>query len=262
MKFLTYNLRNARFHEEQYTDAWNNWRFRREAVLDLIRRADPDVLALQEDNEEQLKAVGGALAKTHTVYCDPAFYDADISFNAVLVRKTIPVSISGAFWIAGHGKTQAKIKGSLCTRHATFVRLEVANTSLLVVNVHLDHATDPAFKRMEMETFIRLLRGVAGEPPVRTIVMGDFNSTPETGAHRLIEGFGMRDTARLMNDETPTCAHWATQPAHERIDYIWVSGDLADKVTHYKVIAGTYRRQDGSLGNASDHSAACVEADA
>ena len=33
MKFLTYNLRNGRIREERNTDVWNNWRFRREAVL-------------------------------------------------------------------------------------------------------------------------------------------------------------------------------------------------------------------------------------
>jgi endonuclease/exonuclease/phosphatase family metal-dependent hydrolase len=255
MKFLTYNLRNARFREEQNTDVLNNWRFRRKAVLEVIRRADPDVLALQEDNEEQLKAAGDALEKTHAVYCDRAFYDADISFNAVFMRKTIPIIASGAFWIAADGRTQGKIEGSLCTRHATYVRLKVADAPLLVVNVHLDHATDPAFKRKEMETFVGLLRGIAGERPGRTIVMGDFNSTPETQSHRLMEEFGLRDAARMKSKETPTCAHWAAQPAHERIDYIWLSGDLADKLTDYTVIAGDYRRKDGSTGHASDHSA-------
>jgi endonuclease/exonuclease/phosphatase family metal-dependent hydrolase len=261
MKFLTYNLRNARIREENHTDVWNNWRFRREGVVDLIRKANPDVLALQEDSDEQLKDIRNALNESHTAYYDPAFYEADTAYDALLVRNTIKVSGCGAFWICGDGKTQAKIDGSICFRHATFVRLQLAEGPLLAVNVHLDHAVDRVVKQMETEVFIGLLGKIAGTPSARTIVMGDFNSTPDMEPHLLLESHGLRDSARLQGNEDATSIHWTKDPASERIDYIWLSDDLTGKLAAYKVINGAYRRQDGSPGHASDHSAVFAQLD-
>lgn len=120
MKFLSYNLRNALIQEERKTDVWNNWRHRREAVLDLIRNSDPDVLALQEDTHEQLNYILDGLQGSHRAWFDPAFYDVDTANNAILVRSTIEVAGSGAFWISGDGKTASKPEGSICMRHATY----------------------------------------------------------------------------------------------------------------------------------------------
>ncbi len=261
MRFLSYNLRNAGNQEEKHTDIWNNWRFRREAVVDLIRKANPDVLALQEDSDEQLKVIQDRLRESHTVYCDPAFYEADNAYVAILVRNTIKISGSGAVWISGDGKKLSKIDGSICFRHATYVWLRLSDASLLVVNVHLDHTDDRAVKRKEMEVFIDLLSAMSGKPPTRTVVLGDFNSTPDMQPHSFLGKYGLRDSARLQCNEEATCIHWAKSPASERIDYIWMSSDLTGKLAAYKVISGAYNRQDGSPGHASDHSAVFAQFD-
>ncbi len=255
MKLLSYNLRNALIREERRTDVWNNWRHRRDAVLDLIRSSDPDVLALQEDTNEQLHFILDGLQGSHRAWFDPAFYEADIANNAILVRSTIEVSGSGAFWISGDGTTASKPEGSICMRHATYVRLNVGGDALLTVNVHLDHTGDRPVKRNEMEIFNRLLGGLSGTPPRRTIVMGDFNGLPDAAPYRLLEDFGLQDVARLQGNEEATCVHWTDRPASDRIDYVWLSDDLKDRLAGYAVIDGAYRRQDGSAGHASDHSA-------
>lgn len=255
MKFLTYNLRNGSIREERNTDTWNNWRFRKEAVLDLIRKSNPDVLALQEDTNEQVSHIRDGLQASHRAFYDPAFYDADKANDAIFVRNSIEVSGSGAFWISSDGKTALKPAGSICMRHATYARLQLTSGELLAVNAHLDHTGDRAVKRNEMDIFIRLLSGLSGMPPRRAIVMGDFNSVPDLEPYRLLEDFGLRDAARLKGNEQATAIHWAKQPAFERIDYIWLSDDLKDKLSGYDVISGAYRRQDGSAGHASDHSA-------
>ena len=124
MRFLSYNLRNARIREEAVS---RTWAYRRDAVVDLITKEDPDVLALQEDSSEQLDHVRNALKESHNVFLDPAFYEADKTYNAILVRKTLKVADAGAFWICGTGQTQSKIEGSICFRHATFIRLQKAH---------------------------------------------------------------------------------------------------------------------------------------
>ncbi len=255
MKFLSYNVRNAGIPEKRRTEARNAWRFRREAVLRLIRQANPDVLTLQEDTDEQLAFITQGLQGSHRAWHDPAFYDADDAHDAILVRNGIDVSDSGAFWISRDGKTAAKPAGSICTRHATYARLQTTGGPLLVVNVHLDHTEDAAVKREEMELFIGHLAALSGTPPCRTIVTGDFNGVPDLEPYRRMDAFGLRDAGRLKGDEQPTAIHWATQPASERIDYIWLSADLTGMLRDYQVISGAYRRQDGSASHASDHSA-------
>jgi endonuclease/exonuclease/phosphatase family metal-dependent hydrolase len=132
---------------------------------------------------------------------------------------------------------------------------------LLVVNVHLDHSDDRAVKRKEIEIFIDLLSNISAKPPARMIVMGDFNSTPNLPPYTLLEEYGLLDSARLHNDEHATWGYWEGHPASERIDYIWMSDDLKDKLEAYKVISGAYRRQDGTAGHASDHSAVFAQFD-
>jgi len=94
MRFLSYNLRNAGIRKEA---VWNNWSQRRDAVVDLITKEDPDVLALQEDSSKQLEYIRGALKESHGVYLDPAFYDAVCSRTKVAWRKQIDPSTSITF---------------------------------------------------------------------------------------------------------------------------------------------------------------------
>ena len=261
MKFLSYNLRNARFREELNTDAWNNWRYRRDAALTLVHDAGADVIALQEDSEEQANDMREALRSTHRAFCDPAFYAADSANNALFVRNSIAVSTSGSLWISSDGQTQTKPDGSICMRHLTYLRLKLPSGPLLVVDVHLDHNEDPAFKQREAALFAGHLGTLSGKPPRRTIVLGDFNTVPDLPAYHAMEAFGLRDAARLKGSTQPTALHWGARPAHERIDYVWLSEDLAAMLTDYQVLDGAYRRHDGSAGHASDNSAVLASLD-
>jgi endonuclease/exonuclease/phosphatase family metal-dependent hydrolase len=257
MRFLSYNLRNAGIPEEVVSNTWDH---RRDAVVDLIKREDPDVLALQEDSNEQLEYVRNALNGSHDVYLDPAFYEADRSYNAILVRKPLKVATSGAFWVFGDGNTQSKIDGSICFRHATFIRLQQP-VPLLVVNVHLDHTDDPAVKQKEMNVFIDLLSRIAEVPPVKAIVMGDFNAVPKMEPHFLLEKFGMRDAAQLHGSEDGTFSCWTKGPPSDRIDYFWLSDDLRGALQTYRIVLGAYQRQGGGLCYASDHAAVLAQFD-
>lgn len=256
MRFLSYNLRNAGIREEAVSNGWNS---RRGAVIGLITKEDPDVICLQEDSSEQLGYIRDALKDSHSICVDPAFYEADNSYNAILVRKTLQTAGTGGFWICGDGQTQSKIAGSICFRHATFVRLRLAHASLLVVNVHLDHTDDPAVKKNEMNTFIDLLSSIAGAPPAQTIVTGDFNNAPGMEPHFLLEKFGMRDAAQLQGSEDGTFSCWTEGSPSDRIDYIWLSNDLERAFETYRIILGAYRAQDGGLCYASDHAAVLAQ---
>jgi endonuclease/exonuclease/phosphatase family metal-dependent hydrolase len=42
-----------------------------------------------------------------------------------------------------------------------------------------------------VKAFIDLLGGIAGVPPTKTVVMGDFNNVPKMEPHFLLEKFGI-----------------------------------------------------------------------
>lgn len=256
MKFLSYNVRNALIGEEEKE---NEWLARREAVVEPITKADPDILALQEDSEEQRQYIEALLALSHRIYCDPAFYEADCSYNAILVRKSIEVLGSGAFWIADGGKEKSKLAASICFRHANYVRIRSAEKNLVVVNVHLDHASDPEFKTVEAETFIGLLKEISGAPLENTIALGDFNSAPDSPGLRPLAEAHLLDAAKLQNNKQPTYTGWGRAVTGERIDYVWLSEDLKSSLKSYRVLCEPYRRGDGSFAYPSDHCAVLAE---
>lgn len=255
MRLLSYNLRNAGIREEAVSSSWG---YRRDAVVDLITKENPDVLAVQEDSSEQLQYLRKALNRSHRACLDPAFYEADNAYNAILVRNTLKVADTGAFWICGNGQAQSKIDGSICFRHATFVRLQ---NTLLIVNVHLDHTEDAAVKQKEMKAFIDLLGRIAGVPPTKTVVMGDFNNAPKMEPHFLLEKFGMHDAAQLQGSEDGTFSCWTKGSPSDRIDYVWLSDDLKSALETYRVILGAYPQQGGGLCYASDHAAVLAQFD-
>lgn len=141
LKVLSYNIRNALMQEEL---PQHKWLTRRQALVDLIGKFDPDILALQEDSEDQRRFLEAALARSHRIFCDPAFYDADVAYNALFVRDGIEVCENGSFWIS-HDETGAKtLEGSICQRHATWIRVRVRGSGILIANVHLDHSASSA----------------------------------------------------------------------------------------------------------------------
>lgn len=253
MTILSYNIRNALFNEADHSDVWNNWRFRRKAVVNLIEKANPDVIALQEDSTKQQQYIETHFRKSHQLFRERSFYQADNANNGILVRKTLKVIDSGAFWISRNGKHKGKVKGSICFRHATYTRLRLRTQQLLVVNVHLDHTKTEKVKIEEASTFIKLLRRLSGDPPINTIVVGDFNTTPTRLPHRLFQQYGLRDSGKRQNNAEPTNPHWLQHPKCERIDYIWASRDLITNLRQYKVLGDTYRRRDGIFLEPSDH---------
>jgi endonuclease/exonuclease/phosphatase family metal-dependent hydrolase len=137
--------------------------------------------------------------------------------------------------------------------------LQKAHASLLVVNVHLDHAEGAAVKQTEMKAFIDLLGGIAGVPPTKTIVMGDFNNVQKMEFHFLLEKFGMRDAAQLQGRKDGTFSCWTKGSPSDRIDYIWLSDDLTSALETYRVILGAYPRQGGGLRYPSDHAAVLAQ---
>lgn len=252
MRFLSYNIRTSAFREEDHSDALNNWRFRKDALLALVAKQKPDVFGLQEDSAEQAEDFKRYFGDDYEAVYDERFYDPDnTEYNTIFVKKGIAVLKNRHGWISDTPKVKSVLAASICYRHANYALLEAGGKKFGIVNTHLDHNIDPAFKGLEAKMLFDWIEA-AHKEAVPLIVFGDLNFTPESPAYA---AFAARlfDAATLNGPHEPTHAHWLMHALSIPIDYFWTSEDLRPKLKTFSILRDKYKRSDGSEMEPSDH---------
>jgi endonuclease/exonuclease/phosphatase family metal-dependent hydrolase len=121
-------------------------------------------------------------------------------------------------------------------RNALAVELDLgAGRRLDVVVTHLHHVEGPEGARVRLAQLPPLLETVAGRPD--TVLLGDLNAEPGSAEIALVRGAGLTDAfvtggARPADERT-----WPSDRPDRRIDYIWLSNDLA--ASGFAAVAGT-----------------------
>jgi len=108
------------------------------------------------------------------------------------------------------------------------LRVEVdlgAGRRLRVVVTHLHHLEGPAGARVRLAQVPRLLEAVAGRPA--TVLMGDLNAEPGSAEVALLRRAGLTDAFTAGGGGPADELTWPSDRPDRRIDYIWLSGDLA-----------------------------------
>ena len=110
-------------------------------------------------------------------------------------------------------------------RNALGVELDLgAGRRLRVVVTHLHHLEGPDGARVRLAQVPRLLDAVAGRPA--TVLMGDLNAEPGSAEVALVRRAGLTDAFTAGGGPAVELS-WAGGRPDRRIDYIWLSGDLA-----------------------------------
>ena len=111
-------------------------------------------------------------------------------------------------------------------RNALRVELDLgAGRRLQVVVTHLHHLEGPDGARVRLAQLRPLLERVAGQPA--TVLMGDFNSEPGSAEITLVRAAGLGDAFAAGGGGRADELTWPSDRPDRRIDYIWLSGDLA-----------------------------------
>ena len=111
------------------------------------------------------------------------------------------------------------------------VRLASDGPVLRLVNVHL--SPHDAGGQLRAGEVTWLLRRAAAMAPVAMV--GDFNAGPAAAVLKQLRDAGLRDAWADRHGDDPAIGltNWSGQPAdippHQRIDYVWVSGEVAVK---------------------------------
>jgi endonuclease/exonuclease/phosphatase family metal-dependent hydrolase len=232
-------------------DGVNAWPNRREALINLIKNHDPDVLGVQEALAGQIDELKAALPEHDLlgVGRDDGLRKGE--YSALFTRRTkLGLREGGTRWISNDPLKPGSLAfDAKITRIFTWGDyFAPGGTRLLLMNCHFDHQSHQA--RLMGGQQMRAFADQRSELP--TLVMGDFNSAatdpplqaltaggvftasiPKTGPWGTFNGFKPDETGGAMIDHILSSKHW--QLASVEIDRTIVNGRVPSD--HFPVIA-------------------------
>lgn len=233
LRVMSFNIRYG-----TAKDGENHWDKRKELCASRITVFKPDILGLQEalkfqneyilEKHANLRMLGVAREDGK----DKGEF-ATLMYNA----ERLDVIESGTFWLSETPDVAgSKSWDSSLPRVATWARFKdkKEGKELLVINTHFDHKGTVA--RVEAAKIIRKVATEKGKG-IAVIVTGDFNSAPDSVAHKaLVEkqdgAVDLNDTYTTHFKDKPeaniTSAHgFKADAVSTRIDWVLISGEFS-----------------------------------
>lgn len=220
------------------------WKNRAPLICDCLQEYAPSIICMQENKKSQyayfkkyLKGYGSVATcrdKTFNTECLPIFFRNDL--YALEQTQT--------FWLSDTPDVMSNTWDLAYNRICTLVVLKQKQSGkkFLVANVHLDYKSQDA-----QEKSINLISERLSAFDLPTVVMGDFNCTPDSKAIKVAkqkfvdvgEGFADQNkgTVNYFNDDYP----------NKKIDFMLQTKD-SFSVTKYNV---SHKKYNGNF--ASDH---------
>jgi endonuclease/exonuclease/phosphatase family metal-dependent hydrolase len=173
LRVTSFNIRHSRAK-----DGPNHWTLRRDVFFETLKRAQPDLLGLQEVLADQAAEIRAAMPGHDFVGVGRNDAKEDGEFSPILFRRERFEKLdSGHFWLSQTPETiGSRGWDANIPRLVTWVKLRdrLANDRrFLFVNTHWDHMGQVA--RLESARLMR--QRLAPDLPV--IVTGDFNCTED-----------------------------------------------------------------------------------
>ncbi len=221
MLVMTFNLRFA-----TPLDGPNEWQFRKDLVVDIIRRHAPDLLATQEGTVPMLRFLEAQLAEYLPLTAHRQV-DETCQYPTTFYRAgRFDVQESREFWLSQTPEVHRSVSwGSAFPRLATYGLFREAGRTepFYFINTHLDHVSAEA--RLQGARMIRDHFTPLGRP---LILAGDFNESPEQPVFQELvqDGGPFVDTWRTCHApgaEASTQHFFDGSPRGARIDWILVT---------------------------------------
>ena len=210
VRVMTYNTHNG-FHPYGFLDL--------EAIAQVIEDEGADVVALQEvargwiinGSNDMLIWLSRRLDMPYISgpTADPLWGNALLSRYPITSYELLPLP-----------------DDDIALRRG-FIAAEIDlgnNDSLNVIVTHLHHP--PEFSDLRQEQVQAIIEYVQGDD--QTIIMGDFNATPDTPEIALLRDAGYLD---ILVDVEPNYTYSSLNP-DQQIDYIWLTPDLTAESIH------------------------------
>jgi endonuclease/exonuclease/phosphatase family metal-dependent hydrolase len=225
MKKLSVLSLNLRFGLAD--DGPNAWDYRKESVVKLFEGQSPDLIAAQEANHFQIDFLAENLSEYRYIgrrHPAPKFWQDNILFY----RKPIVCKHDVHFFLSQTPHIPSRSFGSRYPRQATLGLFHVNSQPLICINTHLDFeiAAQMGAARVIKEQL------ASYDEEIPTILMGDFNATPESPCYQWLTGKEVDGDDGLDFNETfmmpyPSTFHRFTgEPTGAYIDWVLYRGSL------------------------------------
>lgn len=229
LKVMTFNVRYASDEGAQ------RWAVRRPVMVELIRRAAPDVIGTQELLQRQGDDIVAALPGYRWFGRDRRGGHADEHMGIFYRTDRLTLIDQGDFWLSDTPEVVGSQSwGTDLPRLASWAVFETKGAEphrFLFVDTHLPHRDQDGEARDKAARLIlsRLPDLAKGLP---LVLAGDMNARPDTAAYRTFAGALTDAWDSAKRREGPVLTfHDFTGTPDRRIDYLFLRGFKADTVT-------------------------------
>ncbi len=229
LKVMTFNVRYASDEGAQ------RWAVRRPVMVELIRRAAPDVIGTQELLQRQGDDIVAALPGYRWFGRDRRGGHADEHMGIFYRTDRLTLINQGDFWLSDTPEVVGSQSwGTDLPRLASWAVFETKGAKphrFLFVDTHLPHRDQDGEARDKAARLIlsRLPDLAKGLP---LVLAGDMNARPDTAAYRTFAGALTDAWGSAKRREGPMLTfHDFTGTPDRRIDYLFLRGFKADTVT-------------------------------
>ncbi len=246
LKIMTLNVRL-----DTPIDSFNNWKYRREHVINFIRTLDVDIFGTQELLYNQLQDLKNALSDFSYVGVGRSDGNIKGEYCAIFFKsKQFQVLDNGTFWLS----PTEQIPGSKGW-DAAYERIVTwaifynctTNQKFAVFNTHLDHVGYIA-RINSVKLLLHKIGEIAKNIPV--IITGDFNDLASSEAIKLItqsQFIHTAKSAKVVFGPDWSFHGFGNQELKSRplIDFIFVSPDISvEKYANFFITVDTLYLSD------------------
>ena len=230
LKIVTYNFRNDWYGE---VDEINGGIYRLGIMLEKVDKEKPDVICFQEMTQPIIDALERNMPEYLIVgqlrnkdYTGEGIYTA-------LRKETISLLGLDIFWIGPEPYVpESRFESqSKCPRICvmTMIRHKISGERMRVYNVHLDHIGEIA--RVEgIKCVINMALSDKKKMDLPVVLLGDFNAGPNSETIKYCNNLKEIVLTDTTKDIKTTFHAFGQREEDCKIDYIFVSEELKDKV--------------------------------
>jgi len=235
---------------------WNYnapWPRRRELIIEVVRAADPDVVAFQEirgdpDRDErdaegrrlnQAQQIAARLPEYPHLIFQPAMHYPNDVWEGLAILSRIPIAEHG--WVSlTRDPDDPRDRHQRIVLHARF---DLQDNSLYLFNTHLSLSQAARLRTVPaVLAYMDRFRGPR-------LLVGDLNEHPDQAPMEILRRAGWTDVWAALHPDKPGYTSRSDEP-WQRIDYAWASPELVPYLEAIELVADR-PDQDGVFP--SDH---------
>ncbi|MHA1340540.1 MAG: endonuclease/exonuclease/phosphatase family protein [Promethearchaeota archaeon] len=232
LKVMTFNIRYAKGD----LNTKNDWNRRKNKVISIIQKYQPDFIGFQEVLLEQLIFLKNNLPEYNYIGVGRDDGDKKGEFNPIFYKNKISLEKYGTFWLSKTPDVCSKWKRRYCYRICTWgnfkLKIEKDNCNKTIkfalYNTHLE-VNSAKIRLKSIPLILNKMQQYSADYDI--VLTGDFNFTPDSKEYKLASSFfkdSYKESNRFDNNKSIITFHdfkGDSMPLSKKaafIDYIWL----------------------------------------